>query len=145
MTDSDDDVLGKADALLGRHRPQAPPRRPEPPVDFPVLTDVYSRPLPSPASIAPHDLGEEPSQMLSDTQLAQIERDLRLQLLELMGPELERLVEARVHSRISPILATVIERIRGELETEIRRAVQEALTQVVEEEIGRLQRESGSA
>jgi hypothetical protein len=144
MASENDDVLGKADALLGRHRPSAPARRPEPPVDFPVLTDVYSRPLPPPAPLAPA-VTVAAAPLLTDAQLVQIERDLRLQLLELIGPELERLVEARVHARIAPVVASVVERIRAELETEIRRAVQEALTQVVEEEVARLQREDGAA
>lgn len=145
MADRDDDVLGKADALLGRHRPVAPLRRPEPPADFPVLTDVYSRPFPPPPSVAPPAAPAGPAPTFTDEQLVQIERDLRLQLLELMGPELERLIEARVHERIAPVVSAVIERIRGELETEIRRAVQDALTQVVEEEVARLQREGGAA
>jgi hypothetical protein len=138
MADRDDDVLGKADALLGRHRSAAGGRRPEPPADFPVLTDVYSRPLPEAAAgIAQGALAPA----LSDAQLREIERDLRLQLLQLMGPELERMVEARVHARLAAAVATIVDRIRVELENEIRRAVQDALTQVVEEEMARLQRE----
>jgi hypothetical protein len=134
----DDDVLGKADALLGRHRTGGPARRPEPPVDFPVLTDVFSRELPA----APPAPASAPAPgPLSDEQLVQIERDLRLQLLQLMGPELERLVEAKVHARVAPVVAAAIERTRTDLELEIRRAVQEALTQVIEEETDRLQRE----
>jgi hypothetical protein len=147
MADSGDDVLGKADALLGRHR--APPaRRPEPPVDFPVLTDVYSRPLPPLSAPAypplPPAAAAAPAPMLSDAQLHEIERDLRLQLLQLMGPELERLVESRVHARMAPVISGIVERMRVDLENEIRRAVQDALTQVVEDEVARLQREDGA-
>ena len=143
MADKDDDVLGKADALLGRHRPGGPARRPEPPADFPVLTDVYSRPMPSvaPAGLGPASIAPAAQLAMSDQQLREIERDLRLQLLQLMGPELERLVEARVHARLAPAVSTIVDRIRVELENEIRRAVQDALTQVVEEEMARLQRE----
>lgn len=143
MADRDDDVLGKADALLGRHRPAGGARRPEPPADFPVLTDVYSRPLPPPTSAAGQAAPAAPGPGLTDAQLREIERDLRLQLLQLMGPELERLVEARVHARLAPAVATIVDRLRVELENEIRRAVQDALTQVVEEEMARLQREHG--
>ncbi len=138
MADREDDVLGKADALLGRHRTSAAARRVEPPADFPVLTDVYSRPLPPLSPPGPPAWG---GAALSDAQLHEIERDLRLQLLQLMGPELERLVEARVHARLAAVVSTIVERIRVELENEIRRAVQDALTQVVEEEMARLQRE----
>jgi hypothetical protein len=143
MADRDDDVLGKADALLGRYRPGASGRRAEPPADFPVLTDVYSRPLPSvaPASLGPASIGPAMGPALSDAQLHEIERDLRLQLLQLMGPELERMVEARVHARLAPAVSTIVDRIRVELENEIRRAVQDALTQVIEDEMARLQRD----
>ncbi len=140
MTDRDDDVLGKADALLGRHRAGNGPRRPEPPADFPSLTDVYSRPRPA-AAPSPAAAPATGGVALSDEQLREIERDLRLQLLQLMGPELERMVEARVHARLAPAVSTIVDRIRVELENEIRRAVQDALTQVVEEEMARLQRE----
>jgi hypothetical protein len=108
-----------------------------------VLTDVYSRPLPSiaPASLGPASIGPAMGPALSDAQLHEIERDLRLQLLQLMGPELERMVEARVHARLAPAVSTIVDRLRVELENEIRRAVQDALTQVVEDEMARLQRD----
>lgn len=151
-SEDDDDVLNKADALLGRHRHVASTRRPEPPVDFPVLTDVYSRPLPGAAvpfaappgpaaatpSVAPDAWSSSP---LTDQQLREIERDLRLQLLQLMGPELERLIEARVHARLAPVVTHIVDRIRVDLENEIRRAVQDALGEVVDQEVARLQRE----
>jgi hypothetical protein len=151
-SEDDEDVLNKADALLGRHRHVTPARRPEPPVDFPVLTDVYSRPLPGgtapfapppvPASGPPSIATETGSSTpLTDQQLHDIERDLRLQLLQLMGPELERLIEARVHARLAPAVAHIVDRIRVDLENEIRRAVQDALGEVVDQEVARLQRE----
>jgi hypothetical protein len=144
MADRDDDVLGKADALLGRYRPEGAPRRPETPADFPILTDVFSRPLPPTSTAVLQVAPTAVAPSLSDAQLREIERDLRLQLLQLMGPELERLVEARVHARLAPAVATIVDRIRVELENEIRRAVQDALTQVVEEEMARLQRDDGN-
>ena len=150
--DDGDDVLNKADALLGRHRHVATPRRPEPPVDFPVLTDVYSRPLlgaaapdgapPGHSTVVNATAAEGAhAPALTDQQLHDIERDLRLQLLQLMGPELERLIEARVHARLAPAVTQIVGRIRVDLENEIRRAVQDALNEVVEQEVARLQRE----
>jgi hypothetical protein len=151
--DDNDDVLNKADALLGRHRHAGTTRRQEPPVDFPVLTDVYSRPLHEPAapfaahsgpSTIPNAVAAEPAfaPALTDQQLQEIERDLRLQLLQLMGPELERLIEARVHARLAPAVTQIVGRIRVDLENEIRRAVQDALNEVVEQEVARLQRDA---
>ncbi|MCG6876908.1 MAG: hypothetical protein LJE97_17605 [Betaproteobacteria bacterium] len=126
-----DEVLGKADALLARHRANSPQRGREPPLDFPLLTDVVSQAPPDAVSKSP-----EP-----EIDVAALERDLRLQLLDLLGPELERLVEARVHGRVAAKVAEVMQRAGAELESEVRRAVREALSQVVRDEIERLKQD----
>jgi DNA-directed RNA polymerase specialized sigma24 family protein len=123
-----DDVLGKADALLARHRAARLQRGPEPPLDFPLLTDVVSQTPPDVVTQPPAD----------QVDVAALERDLRLQLLDLLGPELERLVEARVHGRVAAKVAEIMKRAGTELESEMRRAVREALAQVVQDEIARL-------
>jgi len=127
-----DDALGKADALLARHRAARMQRRPEPPLDFPLLTDVVSQ-------AAPEAEASEPS--AAEIDIAALERDLRLQLLDLIGPELERLVEARVHGRVAAKVAEIMQRAGAELESEVRRAVREALAQVVQDEIARLKQQ----
>jgi hypothetical protein len=124
-----DDALGKADALLARHRAARMQRRPEPPLDFPLLTDIVSQ-FPPGASTAASATGE--------IDIAALERDLRIQLLDLLGPELERLIEARVHGRIAAKVAEIMQRAGAELESEARRAVREALAQVVRDELARL-------
>jgi len=126
-----DDALEKADALLARHRAARLQRRPEPPVDFPLLTDVVSQAPPDAAP--PPEPEPEP-----EVDIAALERDLRLQLLDLIGPELERMVEARVHGRVTAKVEDIMQRASAELESEVRRAVREALAQVVREEIARL-------
>jgi hypothetical protein len=131
---ADPDVLGKADALLQRHRAARAARSPEPPADFPVLTDVVDRPSAGapPATPAP----------LSEAELAQIERDLRLELLGLLGPEFERLVEAKVHERLGAKVDDVLALTRKVLEAEVRAAVREAVAEVIADEVARLQRGS---
>jgi hypothetical protein len=126
-----DDALGKADALLARHRAARMQHRPEPPLDFPLLTDVVSQTSTDAAPRPP-----EP-----EVDIAALERDLRLQLLDLIGPELERLVEARVHGRVAAKVAEIMQRAGTELEGEVRRAVREALAQVVQDEIARLKQQ----
>ncbi|MCC6611211.1 MAG: hypothetical protein IT515_16260 [Burkholderiales bacterium] len=123
-----DEVLGKADALLARHRAARAQRPPEPPADYPVLTEVVSQ--------APPAAGAPPP--VPELDLAALERELRLQLLEQLGHELERMIEARVHGRVSAKVAQIMERAGAELEQEVRRAVREALVQVVQEELARL-------
>jgi len=119
-----DEALGKADALLARHRAARLARQPEPPPDYPVLTEVVSQAPPAPA--------------VPEFDVAALERELRLQLLDQLGRELERLVEARVHGRVSAKVAQIMERAGVELEHEVRRAVREALTEVVQDELDRL-------
>jgi len=123
-----DEVLSKADALLARHRAASSQRGPAPPLDFPLLTDVVSQ--------APPDAVSTPA--APEVDVAALERELRLQLLDLLGPELERLVEARVHGRVSAKVAEIMQRAGAELESEVRRAVRDALAQVVRDEIERL-------
>jgi hypothetical protein len=126
--DSIDRVLDRADALLARNRAAAPRRAAEqPPTDFPVLTEVVP--------------GTPKPPTTQDLMLDQIENELRLELLGQMGPELERLVEARVHERLESSIVEVMSRTRDHLVSEVRRAVREALAQVIGEEIKRLRRE----
>jgi len=123
---ADPDVLGKADALLQRHRAARAAKSPEPPADFPVLTEVVQ--------------GAPAAAPLSEAELVQIERDLRLELLGLLGPEFERLVEAKVHERLGAKVDDVLTLTRKVLEAEVRAAVREAVAQVIADEVARLQR-----
>jgi hypothetical protein len=125
---ADSDVLGKADALLQRHRAARAQRSPEPPADFPVLTEVVGQP---PAG--------QPAP-LTEAELVQIERDLRLELLGLLGPEFERLVEVKVHERLGAKVDDVLSLTRKVLEAEVRAAVREAVAEVIADEVARLQR-----
>lgn len=126
---ADSDVLGKADALLQRHRAARAAKSPEPPVDFPVLTEIVQG-APQPQTPLP----------LSEAELVQIERDLRLELLGLLGPEFERLVEAKVHERLGAKVEDVLSLTRKVLEAEVRAAVREAVAEVIADEVARLQR-----
>jgi hypothetical protein len=99
----------------------------EPPVDFPVLTEVVHDAPALPPPPAP-----------TEEQLAALERDLRLELLGLLGPEFERLVEARVHERLGEKIEEVLGLTRKVLEAEVRNAVRDALAQVIAEETARL-------
>ncbi len=127
---ADNDVLGKADALLQRHRAARATQRPDPPVEFPVLTDVVgeAQPAAAPAASAP----------LSEEDLARIERDLRLELLALLGPEFERLVEAKVHERLGAKVDEIMGLTRKVIEAEVRSAVRDAMADVITAETARL-------
>ena len=127
--DDPNDVLRKAEALLAKHRVPRNERQPAPPVDFPTLTEIVEEGVhAAKASGVP----------MSESELEDFERELRTEILQLIRAELERLVEARLHPRIAATVADVMTRARVELEVEVRRAVREAVTQVIDEEIRRL-------
>jgi hypothetical protein len=130
---ADNDVLGKADALLQRHRTARAGQRPEPPVEFPVLTDVVSE-----AGLPAAPPTPAPAPQLSEADLARIERDLRLELLSLLGPEFERLVEAKVHERLGAKVDEIMVLTRKVLEAEVRAAVRDAMAAVITAETARL-------
>jgi hypothetical protein len=118
-----EDILDKANALLARHRSAVPAGGGEPPVDFPVLTEI---------------LHEATAAGYTEAQLESLERDLRLELLGLLGPEFERLVEANVHERIGAKVEEVMGLARKVLEAEVRAAVRDALGEVIAAETARL-------
>jgi len=132
---ADNDVLGKADALLQRHRAARAAQRPEPPVEFPVLTDVVSE-AETPPAPAP-----TPAPPLSEEDLVRIERDLRLELLALLGPEFERLVESKVHERLGAKVDEIMSLTRKVIEAEVRGAVRDAMAEVITAETARLKGE----
>ena len=134
---ADNDVLGKADALLQRHRAARTAQRAEPPVEIPVLTDVVAEGQP-PAAVPP---APAPAPPLSEAELERIEHDLRLELLGLLGPEFERLVEAKVHERLGPKVDEIMGLTRKVLEAEVRAAVRDAMAAVITAEAARLKGE----
>ena len=138
MADDDDDVLGKADALLQRHRAGRAAPRAEPPAEFPVLTDVVHDAL---TAAAPSVLAQPTPPVygeLSEEDLVRIERDLRLELLSLLGPEFERMVEAKVHERLGAKVDDIMTLTRKVLEAEVRSAVRDAMAAVIAAETARL-------
>jgi len=128
---ADNDILGKADALLPRHRAARSGRLPDPPADFPVLTEVVQ-------DGAANQAAPDAALPFSEAELAEMERDLRLELLGLLGPEFERLVEAKVHERLGVKVDEILGLTRKVLEAEIRAAVRDAVADVIAEETARL-------
>jgi hypothetical protein len=131
---------------------------PAPPDDYPVLTEVVAdersrEPAAAPSDSAPTPPSSPPvpvseplvaplaapaASAFDETLLARLEDDLRLELLGLMGPELERLFEAKLHKRLGSKIEKIIGRTKRALETEVRAAVRETLLQVIADETGRL-------
>lgn len=127
------DPLAKADALIGRHRSKGkgpatfPPTQPmldlELPDDIPVLTEVVAAPQPA----APAELD-----------IAALEEKIRAQLLDSLGAELERAIDARVSERIGTRIAEIMQLAARELEAEIRTAARAAAAEAIAAELARL-------
>lgn len=130
MADDGDEILKKAEALLARHRGARSGVAPPP--DFPTLTEVIDQ--------GPAENGRDASPLFNEDELESFERELRQEILQLVRAELERLIEARLHPRIEAKVAEVMTRARVELEVEVRRAVRESVTQVIDDEIRRLEK-----
>lgn len=145
MAERHDSLLQKADALLRRHRGRRGTEYRDPPSDFPVLTEVVQdsqqiaeTPPPEPEAAPPSPSASALASSLSDAELAQLEQDLRFQLLELLGPEFERLIEAKVHDRLGTKIDEVMTLTRTVIEAEVRAVIREALAEVIAAETERL-------
>jgi hypothetical protein len=122
--------------------PEANP--PAPTDDYPVLTDIVAdeRNTEPPGKAAPESSATTPAAAAAsgfdETLLGRLEDDLRLELLGLVGPELERLFEAKLHKRLGVKIDKIIGRTKRALETEVRATIRETLLQVIAEETARL-------
>jgi hypothetical protein len=128
MADEADEILKKAEALLAKHRGGRPAVAP--PADFPTLTEVVDH--------GPPDNGRGASPLFNEEELESFERELRQEILQLVRAELERLIEAKLHPRLESKVAEIMTKARIELEVEVRRAVRESVTLVIDNEIERL-------
>jgi hypothetical protein len=129
-----DDILGKADALLARHRGSTVATRAERPPestgDFPILTEVVQNT--EPQSV---DLG--------NISLDDLERELRLELLEQMSGEIEKLIEARVYERIGERLNEIMSQVRVDLAAEVSRVVQDTLSEAMSQALAQTKGDMG--
>lgn len=128
MSDPDDNLLGKADAFLKRHRTSAKPGKDEVPVLTEVVADPEARPT-APAASAAGSAG---------TELEDLEKRLRQSLLDAVGPYLTNFLEeplrARIEDHLRRTLAGLAEQIKADIDTLVRDAVARA----VELEVARL-------
>lgn len=129
---SADDILGKADALLARHRGARTDRAPEPTGDFPILTEVVES-----APATPLDVG---SLSLDD-----LERELRAELLEQLSSELSKHIETRVNERVAGRLAEIVAQIRIDLAAEVTRALKETIAESMSQVVERMRTDARAA
>jgi hypothetical protein len=98
----------------------------ESPADYPILTEIVESAVPP--SLGPRNIG-----------LEELERELRIELVNQMAADLEQQIESRVYGRLSASIEEIAGRVRNELFTEVRRAVREVVAEVLAEEKKRAQ------
>lgn len=145
---SDDNLLGKADALLSRYRPSSSHRENSLP-DFPVLTEVVDTTVESiPPLLAETDAspGKNSVRFHDDTlsqELKQLEEELRKKVLLAIEPYvasfLGELLETRIRSHMAPALDHLATEIANATKQEAAQLVREAVNGAVEREIAELQ------
>jgi hypothetical protein len=111
------DIVGKADAFLGRYRPGSQ--------DLPVLTDVVDAPGAAPsASGEATQPGAQPG--LSEAELRGIERQITQRVLDAIQPALSGLLEQA--------LGALAEQCKAQVDAIVR----DAVTKTVEREVQQL-------
>ncbi|MBI2317018.1 MAG: hypothetical protein HYY28_07940 [Betaproteobacteria bacterium] len=127
MSGSADELLSKADALLARWRGGA--LQPEPPADYPLLTDVVETP---PAAV-PRQAQRQPA----PEQIGIIEERVR-RVLEAIEPEVAGILAGCLHGRLEDAAKRLAAEITGQVSDDIAELLREAVHQALEREIGRL-------
>src|SRR3989338_8702693 len=157
-----EDLLGKADALMARHRPgrtgsESYPEIPvlEEVVDFPpesdnlpVLTELVELELVEPELVEPELVEPEPvepelvdSQLLRQEQYDELAASLQASLLAALQPEIDSLIEERLKESIEPLVERLFNDLRGDLQLIARATLSDAIKLAVERELER--RKSG--
>jgi hypothetical protein len=138
-----EDLLGKADALMARHRPGRTPGAsyPEIPVleevvdlppqddDVPLLTDVVES---GGSVLMPLDQA-----LLREEQVAALSQSRRASLLESLAAEIDARIEERLKERLEPIVEKLFENLRDELQMVARDTLAAALDEAMKRDLER--------
>ncbi len=140
--DDGDEILARADALIGRHKRPPPPSQPLPNVnreqaaaaaqslddDIPLLTDVA---LPVPASLAPRHAMPPVTEVISRVQNQNMEHTAYLRVMSQVDDRITNVVRQRVMPEIGSALDQALARITDDLKASIgamvRSSVEETL------------------
>lgn len=140
MSAEPEDLLGKADALMARHRPAPSPGalRTEIPVleevvdyvpgsgDLPLLTEL----------VEPAPLDEEQAEALAAS--------IRAQLLAELRPRIDALIEQRLRDELAPLIENMFDDLRGKLLLTAREILDDAIHSALEQELERRRTAAGS-
>jgi hypothetical protein len=143
MAEAEEDLLGKADALMARHRPghSGSGSYTEIPVldevvdpatvsdDLPVLTEMVAFGVIEPVPAEPQTAQQARSEALTES--------MRATLLAALQPEIDMLIEERLKQSLEPLVERLFEDLRGELQLIARDTLSAAINSAVERELRR--------
>jgi hypothetical protein len=143
-----EDLIGKADALMARHRPgyAAGASYPEIPVldevvdfsresdDLPLLTEMVQTDWSAPDPVAPKSAATD---KLQEEQLAKLAESLRASLLAQLQPRIDALIEDRLKQNLEPVIEKLFNDLRSDLQVVARDTLSDAIHTAVERELGR--------
>lgn len=134
---ADDDLLGKADALMARHNPAraATARYAE----IPVLDEIVS--LPAQADDPPLLTEYVLPAAADEEQTRALMASMRTALLAELQPRIDALIEERLHDGLAQLLDGLADELRGRLRPLARAIVEDAIHGALEQGLDR--RKSG--
>jgi hypothetical protein len=124
-----EDLLGKADALMARHRPARTTA--EPYADIPVLEEVVDPPGGSDELSVLTELFGRAS--LDQGRTEELVATIRASVLAALQPEIDSLIEERLKEALAPLL----EKLFGEVQLITRETMSAAINTAVERELAR--------
>jgi hypothetical protein len=124
-----EDLLGKADALMARHRPGRTAA--EPYAEIPVLDEVVDL---TPARDKSPVLNELVRPVpLDEERAGALAASVRASVLAALQPEIDSLIEERLKEGLAPLLETLF----GELQLIARETMNDAINTAIEQELER--------
>lgn len=136
MSDSADELLSKADALLSRWRNGWPPAQST--ADYPVLTDVVESPaLNGSHADRPHPAGEPALAEVqsSAAHISALEARVRQRVLEAIEGTIPRMVADTVQGRLEEIAKELAAELTGQVREHISELVRDAVGRALEREL----------
>lgn len=132
-----EDLLGKADALMARHRP--PGAAADPYAAIPLLDEVVEdHPRADDLPVLTELMPPPPD----DAQTLALAQGMRASLLAALQPAIDALIEERLKHELSPLVEKMFYELRGDLQLIAREILGDAIHAAVERELDR--RKSGN-
>ena len=134
---ADDDLLGKADALMARHNPaRATAARY---AEIPVLDEIVNLPAASDdLPLLTEYVEPEPA---DEAQMQALMASMRTALLAELQPRIDALIEERLQDSLPPLLEALVGELRGRLQPLAREILEDAIRGALEQGLDR--RKSG--